>query len=1550
MHYSAVVLTVICLLSAPLSHAAGFDPGTIGIDQTICPGTVPAPINNITLPGIPAPVYFWQQSIVSGTTGFTVIPGATSINYAPGIITQNTWFRRAAINGTDTAYTPPVKITVMGSLGMTITADQTICSGSVPAMLTGPNFAGLSYKWISSVTSATSGYSPASGVNNGQNYSPGALTQNTWYKRVATLAGCSTPDTTNSVNITITPPTVGGTAGGGGTFCQGPGYTFISLTGYTGTIVKWQSSTSPTFSSGITDIVFSSSPYPATTSQFSSLYYRAIVKNGVCPPETSSISPPVIVIPQTVAGQVTGGTTVCAPTNSTTLTLTGYIGSIIKWQSSLTADFSLATDIINTTNSLTVTNLSVKTFYRAWVQNGSCTLFLSAKDSISIYPAAVGGTLSGGNTVCAGTNSTLLTLTAYNGNIQSWEWSTTRDFSSGTNTIVNSTTSYTAINLTSTRYYRAVVSTPNCPVPLSYSAVDSIVVIPQAIGGILLGGTTVCSGTNTTLLTLSGYSGSIIRWESSPDVSFSSGIVNITNTTNTYSANNLASTLYFRVILQNGSCPLVMSAKDSVVVVPQTVGGTLSGGGAICPGNTSKLLTLNGYTGTIIKWQSSTSSNFSSGVTDIANTTNTYTAANLPVLTYYRVVVQNGSCPVQNSSTTSVAPPVVAGTLSGGNGYCSATNSTTFTLTGNTGTIVRWESCLSSSFLSGITNIANNTNSLTVVNAATTIYYRVLINSGSIACPGAYSNIDSIVIYPVSVGGIVSGNNDTVCAGTNSTILTVSGHTGSVQWQASTTSAISGFSNISGATSATYTATNISVKMYYRAIITSGVCASAISNADSIMIRTVVIGGIISGNNDTVCTGANITTLTLSGYIGSIQWQASIISANSGFSDISGATNTTFIATNLSVKTYYRVIVTNGMCLPATSTVDSIMISTLPVGGIVTGNNDTVCAETNSTILTLNGYSGSIQWQTSTTSANAGFSNIIGANAPTYTANNLSVKTYFRVVVTNGVCPPATSTVDSIMINSQPVGGIATGSNDTVCAGTNSTILTLSGYSGSIQWQTSATSATSGFSNIIGANASTYVVNNISAKTYYRAVVTNGICPPATSAVDSILISTIPVGGFVAGSNDTVCAGTNSTILTLSGYSGNIQWQISTTSANAGFSNIIGANAPTYTANNLSVKTYFRVLVTNGVCPSTMSDIDSVVVKKQETFSITADTIICYGKRILLVAQPTLAFSNPIFTWYSDSTLHTVIASGDTFTTGILTSDTLFYLTINGTGLCESSEIHKVQVSIDRNCENISIGLSKLLSGTTKNTDGSFNLTFNFVTIHFGDEPLADVRLKDDLTRVFPTATIKVLQVSTPGNWNLNSGYDGVNDIELLDTGNRFNVGDRQSIQMVINLKFPRGDTSTTFLNVAEIRGMSIVNGKQVSRKSKDGPEPQPDSLATDSSFVPTPVIIPISGKPEPVETGLLFIPEGFSPNGDNVYDYFVIENPQKYKLYVAIFNRWGNILYENNDYDNSWDGKAQKGIIIGEGVPDGTYFYIVEYTDTENNKHRLSHSLTILR
>ena len=75
-------------------------------------------------------------------------------------------------------------------------------------------------------------------------------------------------------------------------------------------------------------------------------------------------------------------------------------------------------------------------------------------------------------------------------------------------------------------------------------------------------------------------------------------------------------------------------------------------------------------------------------------------------------------------------------------------------------------------------------------------------------------------------------------------------------------------------------------------------------------------------------------------------------------------------------------------------------------------------------------------------------------------------------------------------------------------------------------------------------------------------------------------------------------------------------------------------------------------------------------------------------------------------------------------------------------------------------------------------------------------------------------------------------------------------------------------------------------------------------------------------------------LPNIFTPNGDNVNDiYTPVKNRYVRSVDFILYNRWGEVVYENTNPNLGWDGKSKQ---INKPAPDGVYFY----TCTVNEIH----------
>jgi hypothetical protein len=165
-----------------------------------------------------------------------------------------------------------------------------------------------------------------------------------------------------------------------------------------------------------------------------------------------------------------------------------------------------------------------------------------------------------------------------------------------------------------------------------------------------------------------------------------------------------------------GSNGCSTSNTSVLTVVPVVVPGVLSGNQNVCSSFAPNSLTLAGATGTIVRWEYASNPAFTVGLTTIANTTATLTAAAIGTFSgdrYYRVVVQAGTCPIAYSNSVLVS--FYATTWNGvswSNGLPSATTKVIFA--GNYSSTADIQAC-SVEVLSGIVTF-NTGHTLTVQN------------------------------------------------------------------------------------------------------------------------------------------------------------------------------------------------------------------------------------------------------------------------------------------------------------------------------------------------------------------------------------------------------------------------------------------------------------------------------------------------------------------------------------------------------------------------------------------------------------------------------------------------------------------------------------------------------------------------------------------------------------------------------------------------------------------------------------------------------------------
>jgi hypothetical protein len=206
----------------------------------------------------------------------------------------------------------------------------------------------------------------------------------------------------------------------------------------------------------------------------------------------------------------------------------------------------------------------------------------------------------------------------------------------------------------STTYYYRVRAVNGVSTSPNSNTISVTTIAPVSVGGTAAANQNICGGTAPANLTITGQTGNVVRWEKASDSAFTTPvtIVNTTTTLTGAQIGNLSTTTYFRAVVQNGAAPIAYSSAVTITVSPGAVGGTVSPSTTtLCSTINNGTLTLSGQTGGVVRWESSTD-NFATAGTSIANTSTSYTFNNVTTTMYYRAVVQTGTCQANSAIAT----------------------------------------------------------------------------------------------------------------------------------------------------------------------------------------------------------------------------------------------------------------------------------------------------------------------------------------------------------------------------------------------------------------------------------------------------------------------------------------------------------------------------------------------------------------------------------------------------------------------------------------------------------------------------------------------------------------------------------------------------------------------------------------------------------------------------------------------------------------------------------------------------------------------------------
>jgi len=598
-------------------------------------------------------------------------------------------------------------------------------------------------------------------------------------------------------------------------------------------------------------------------------------------------------------------------------------------------------------------------------------------------------------------------------------------------------------------------------------------------------------------------------------------------------------------------------------------------------------------------------------------------------------------------------------------------------------------------------------------------------------------------------------------------------------------------------------------------------------------------------------------------------------------------------------------------------------------------NNATVCINSVATVTAVtNSPTGSFVWYNSL----AGPA-IIGAGS-VFTSSLFTTPGSYTVYV--GLCPGNFRVPSIITVINGPT---ITATSASICASQTATLFASGGTT--YTWST-------------GSNASSITVTPGSTTVYTLSGTT--ACSAQTTA--TVTLQTPPTVTIVP--STTIICNSQSVTLNTTGGTGTYSWSTGS------------GNTPSIAINTPGV---YTVQISN-VCGSATHSV-SIIDGPNVNLTLSAsDNTICPSGTVTLTATGTGTFA------WSTSTVNT--------TSITVSTSGIYFVTL--TNICG---VTSTSISVGNGplptitvvpassvfCSGIPAVLTASGSATsytwsngsnattfTTITAGNFSVvasnscgvTSTIVSVSFQNSP--DVSVVANRTFACAGDTTQLIATNLSGGglfaWNTSTNTTGVETV--IGGGNYMvtyangcgtasaNISVRQSTLAPSFIFSPNGGTApvsisfsnTSLNNVSNF--WNLGNGNSSNNFDESSVYSAPGNYTVYLTIQNSDGCLAVVGNTFNVLDAIIvsptlgLIPELLTPNGDGKNETFEIKGIGSFpNNELQIFNRWGNLVYSQTGYYNTFNGTPNYKSNSEGKLPDGTYFYILKLGDAENKVYK---------
>jgi gliding motility-associated-like protein len=635
--------------------------------------------------------------------------------------------------------------------------------------------------------------------------------------------------------------------------------------------------------------------------------------------------------------------------------------------------------------------------------------------------------------------------------------------------------------------------------------------------------------------------------------------------------------------------------------------------------------------------------------------------------------------------------------------------------------------------------------------------------------------------------------------------------------------------------------------------------AEAVNNGCTAVIRVplaVTVNAVptVSGTTPATACYGQTATVSATASSGTIRWYFQATGGSSFF------TGNTFTTSALTADTTYYAEAFDTGCPSDTRTAVPVTVNQIPTVTVITPV--TTCSGSTAALTATS--AATVNWYTAATGGT-----LIGTGSsitsPPVTANT----TFYAEAVNSTNCTSVTREPVNVTITPLPTITVTTPLSR---CGEGTVVLEAIPSSGTVTWYTQASGGTP------IATGNTITSPTVTANTSFYAEAVDG-CTSATRS--EVLVTVIPAPTVTITPPAAICD-QGAITLEAAASAGIITWYAQPTGGTA------IATGTTFTTPVLTADTTYYAEAADTACTSARAAV-TVVVTPLPTLAVTTPVVVCSGGGATLTATPSAGTVN----WYADAAGGTALATGMSFTTPALTTDTVYYAEAV-TNSCTSAAREAVAITVN-SVPAVSNEVVYFCEGSEAELDAGTGGTYLWES--------------EDITQIIRVAAAGTYSVTITNT----SGCSAVKTFTVYQRN--------RPMVKVVNL------------GIASIMVTLENKNLQDYEFSINGFDYQASNYFNNLPSGPGTVYIrEIHGCGNNYANYTInIVPNFFTPNNDNINDVFKIAGITAYpNAVLTVFDRYGKVITFLNRSNNAWDGTYNS-----IALPADDYWYVLRLDES---------------